>query len=366
MSNKIELTYLAGGCFWCVDGVFRDLKGVLNIVVGYMGGTLENPSYDQVSTGKTGHYEVVKVEFDSEIISYKDILLLFFRNIDPFDADGQFVDRGSQYKTAVFCLNENQKIIAQSLIQELSQKFGKPVVTEVLEVKEFYVAEIYHQNYSVKNAAMYSLYNWRSGRKENLEKIWGNKLENSEIDLEDVAELKQDEIPDQVREDEKGDEVLRLALEDGKGEEQMIYSKIADEDLRTRLNDLQYQVTQLCGTEPPFANLYWNEKREGIYVDVVSGEVLFSSRDKFDSETGWPSFYKPIGDVLTEHEDRSLWHTVRTEVKSKLAGSHLGHVFDDGPKDFGGKRYCINSASLRFIPKEDLAKEGYGDWGDKC
>ena len=305
-NNKPQVAYLAGGCFWCIEASFQDLEGVSEAISGYMGGHSKNPTYEEVSTGTTGHYETVKVIYDGDKLSYADIIDYFFKSIDPTDDTGQFTDKGSQYKTAIFYQTEEEKNIAEKAIAvlEASDNFDKPIVTEVLAAKEFYVAEDYHQDYAQNSRLRYELYEKGSGRKQKLDEIWGGY-----------------------------------------------------EDLKEKLTPLQYQVTQQCATERAFDNEYWDEKRDGIYVDIVSGEPLFSSKDKYDSGTGWPSFTRPIDKsfVVEELEDDG-----RTEVKSSKADSHLGHVFDDGPN--GGDRYCINSASLRFILKEDLAKEGYGEY----
>lgn len=337
-ATSTEKAILAGGCFWCTESTCSKIPGVLKVRSGYIGGTEKDANYDRVSMGTTGHYEAIEIEFYPSVISYKEILEAYWREVDPTDADGQFADRGSQYKPAIFYLNEKQKEIADLSKKNLdaSGVFDKPIMVEILPATEFYEAEEYHQDYYKKNAIHYNAYRIGSGRQGFLDRVWSKKKEP-------VSDSK--EIEDDFK-------VTDLNLK---------YTKPKEEELKTKLSDMQYQVTQSCGTEPPFKNAYWDNKKPGIYVDVVTGEPLFSSLDKFDSGTGWPSFTKPLESNVTEHEDKSLFG-VRTEVKSKHGESHLGHVFDDGPRDKGGKRYCINSASLKFIPAEDLEKEGYAEF----
>lgn len=318
--TKMEKATFAGGCFWCMESPFEELNGVTEVIAGYTGGHKENPTYKEVSTEKTGHLEAVQITFDPLIITYSELLDVFWQQINPTDIRGQFADIGSQYKTAVFYHNDEQKRLAEESKERLqvSGRFQRDIVTEIILASKFYVAEDYHQDYYKKSSIRYKLYRAGSGREAYLKSTWNDTMKNNDSKFE----------------------------------------KPSDEELKNKLTPLQYKITQSCGTEKAFDNQYWDNKKEGIYVDIVSGEPLFSSLNKFDSGTGWPSFTKPLEpDNILEKEDRSLFVS-RTEVRSKLADSHLGHVFNDGPAHTG-LRYCINSAALRFIPWKDLEKEGY-------
>lgn len=308
-----EKATFAGGCFWCMVSPFEELPGILQVKSGYTGGHTENPTYEEVCSDTTGHVEAVQITFDPKVFPYEKLLTLFWQQIDPTDAGGQFHDRGTSYQTAIFYHTEEQKVKAEASKQalEASGRFDKPIFTPILPASTFYEAEEHHQDYHKKNPAHYKRYRKGSGREDFIEQYWSSNK-------------KQD-------------------------------------NLRERLTPIQYEVTQNSATEPPFQNEYWDHEGEGIYVDIVSGEPLFSSQDKYDAGCGWPSFTRPLRSYSIKEKTDLSHFMIRTEVRSRESDSHLGHVFDDGPGE-NGLRYCINSAALRFVPKEDMEKEGYGEY----
>ena len=322
---NLRTIYLAGGCFWGLEAYFQRIDGVADAVSGYANGKTAHPSYEEVIQG-SGHAETVKVTYDADKLSLNDILQYYFRVVDPTSLNQQGNDRGEQYRSGVYYTDPAEKTVVAEAIAREQQKYSRPIVVENRPLDNFYEAEEYHQDYLIKNPNGYC-----------------------HIDIR------------------KADEPLpgKAPAAPQKGFDAATWRKPSDAELRRTLTREQYEVTQNAATEYAFSHEYDHLFQPGLYVDIVSGEPLFSSADKFQSGCGWPSFTKPITpQSVTEHEDNS-YNMKRTEVRSRAANSHLGHVFPDGPQDRGGLRYCINGASLKFIPLEQMDAAGYGEWKDK-
>jgi peptide methionine sulfoxide reductase msrA/msrB len=317
-----KTAYFAGGCFWCMEGIFEWQSWVRAARSGYIGWDAATANYDAVGSGRTKHREGVRVIYDPTVISYSELVELYWTQIDPTDPEGQFADKGYQYTTAIYYSDEDERVIAQKSKDTLtvSAKFEKPIATQIVAATEFFDAEEYHQDYYKKSAERYAQYAEGSGRKWFIAQNWKEK-------------------------------VWELSAK-----------KYTEEELRSKLTQLQYKVTQEEGTEKPFSNEYWDNKEDGIYVDIIDGTPLYSSFDKFDSGTGWPSFTKPLDESSVREVEDNTFFSTRTEVRSASSDSHLGHVFPDGPKDAGGLRYCMNSASLRFVPVDELEEEWYEEY----
>ncbi len=311
-NQLVKEIYLAGGCFWGLEAYMERIEGVKEVTSGYANGKTENPTYEDVSYFNTGHAETVRVVYDASIIGLPAILKYYFKVIDPLSENQQGNDIGLQYRTGIYTTDKNDIALIESYIDQEQLKYERPIQVEVSMLLNYGPAEEYHQDYLKKNPNGYCHIN----------------LDSAYVPLIDPNK----------------------------------YPKPTDEVLKKKLTEAQYSVTQLGETERAFGNEYWDLYESGLYVDVATGEPLFSSRDKFDSACGWPSFSKTIVPEVVTYDKDTSFNMVRVEVRSRSGDSHLGHVFEDGPLELGGKRFCINSASILFIPLSQMAELGYNEF----
>jgi len=354
IDEKYETMLVAGGCFWCVESDLEKVPGIIEVISGYAGGQSKNPNYKNYIEG--GHREVVKVVYDPEKISFEDILIVAMKTTDPTDDDGTFYDRGNQYSAAFFYETPKEKSIIDKLIAEVNEfgPYDKPLAIDVEERPKFWSAEDYHQDYYKKGFSKlkYKYYRNGSGRDDFIKKYWGESVHDPDLPWRNKN----------TTTDENNLQSNNIKINNDKKYSWLNYKKTDKDILKSKLDKLTYKVTQEEGTERAGTSPLDKNYEPGIYVDVLSGEPLFSSRDKFNSGTGWPSFTQPItNDAVVKKEDKRLFVT-RTEIRSKIADNHLGHVFNDGPTDKGGLRYCMNGVALKFIPKEEMKEKGYGDF----
>lgn len=336
-ASDVREIYFAGGCFWGVEEYFSRIPGVLEVTSGYANGTKADPSYKEVCSGQTGHAETVKIVYDPTKVSLRTLTRQFFKIIDPLSVNRQGNDVGSQYRTGLFYKEDQDQEILAQVMAEVQKKYHRKLAVELLPLKNFYKAEEYHQDYLRKNPYGYC-----------------------HISFDSLKDLPKDD-PELLSPNKTLPKEKKISALDSSSLDPKRYQKPDDATLKAKLSKQAYAVTQEAATEPAFSGQLLLNKAEGIYVDVVTGEPLFLSTDKFESGTGWPSFTKPISSEVIKEDHDFSYGMHRIEVRSRVGHSHLGHVFDDGPKDLGGRRYCINSVSLRFIPKEKMAEEGYSD-----